>query len=70
MTITTKGITNQIPRKLNFKNVNRDSFQDEIENNININLRNNLRAQEIEEKLEQWYNCIETAIDHNIPTTS
>lgn len=57
MTITAKAILRQIPPRLNFKNTNWEIFQEEIEDKISsINLKNNMSKEEIDEKLERWYN--------------
>lgn len=69
MSLTTKAIMKQIPRRLNFKNTNWEILKEEIETKINnININNNLSIQEIDEKLELWYNSIETTIANNIPS--
>lgn len=68
MTITTKAITKVIPPTLDLKHAQWDPFKTEVNNNISeIHIPENMNQDEIDVRLQHWYNIIEGAINNNIP---
>lgn len=68
MTISAKAITKTVPPILDSKRAQWNSFKEEVTNNISqIRINEHMNKNEIDEKLQQWYTTIETAINNNIP---
>lgn len=68
MTITAKAITKSIPPILNFKEADWEQFKEEVNNSITtIAINESMTKEEIDSKVQLWYDNIEKAIKHNIP---
>lgn len=69
ISLTTKAIMKDMPTILNMKNIDWESFKEEIENKMNnIKKLNNLSKEGTEEKLNKWFDIIENTMKNKIPT--